>query len=193
MQVAVNSPVTIYIAFGGCPRYFELRNAKGEIYYFRFPNVPRIKLNIPDVGVYTGNIPFQVVKTTAIKTPDNYPQLPTPERNRWKTPKFIYDASLKGTPAICYSDEGVIAHSPEYYKFPPTLRLFIDLHEIGHFFYRTESYCDQWALTNYLRMGYNRCMAYYALYSLLSRTNENMERLEKIFDNIQKTQPSVKL
>lgn len=168
------------------PKYFCLYDSKGRVYYFRFLDgkTPRIKFNIPDADTYTGNHAFSLIKTTGIQLPDSYPTLPPAERDRWKTPTFVFNPSLTGTPARIFTDTGVIEHSPDYYSYPPPVRLFLDLHETGHFLYTTEMYCDLWALLNFLRMGYNRSTAYYTLDKILSRTAENMDRLKFLLTQI---------
>ena len=187
MQLRVSNPATIYIRFTGeFPRYFALSDSKDKLYYFRYLDgkTPRIKFNIVTPDVYTGNYPFEVLKITAIQTPDRYPVLPPAQRNRFKEPEFVYNPGLVGTPARIYTDTGIIEHSKEYYSYPQPVRLFIDLHETGHFFYSTEEYCDMWALVNYLRMGYNRSTAYYTLYKILKYSAANISRLEFLLTQI---------
>ena len=188
MQLKTNNPSTVYVDFSTTtlPKYFCLYDSKGRIYYFRFMDgkTPRIKFNLPDPDTYTGNISFHVYKTTDIQLPDSYPALPPAERNRWKEPTFVFNPDLTGTPARIFTDTGVIEHSPQYYTYPPPVRLFLDLHESGHFLYTTEMYCDLWALVNFLRMGYNRSTAYYTLDKILSRTSENIDRLKFLLTQI---------
>lgn len=191
MQLKISRPVTVYISFkNGMPRYFSLTGEKNGLYYFRYLDgkTPRIKFNIVDPDTYDSNFDFNIVKTVAVETPAVYPELPAAERDRFKEVTFRYDPSLQGTPAAIYSYTGEIVHGPSYYKLPRPIRLFIDLHEQGHLFYKTESFCDLWALVNYLRMGYNRSMAYYTLSNILGESQENISRLESLFSNIQITQ-----
>ena len=190
MILDVNRPVTVFIKFTGeMPLLFELTGRENGLYYFRHlpPGTPRIKFNLVDPDAYTGSVPFEVVKTTAIETPARYPELPPAERNRYKPVTFIFDPSLTGTPARIYSNTGIVVHGPTYYNYPKPIRLFIDLHEEGHLFYATEEYCDVWALVNYLRMGYNRSMAYYTLYHILGKTEANVNRLKFLLEQIKVT------
>lgn len=187
MALKINKPSTLRISFlGNPPRYFCLYDQKGRIYYFRYLDgrTPSIKFNVPDIGTYTGNHEFTVSKISNIETPSEYPTLPGAERNRWKEPTLVYNPDLKGTPARVFTDTGVIEHSPDYYSYPPPIRLFLDLHETGHFLYKTEEYCDLWALINFLRMGYNRSTAYYTLDKILSRSQDNMDRLKYLLTQI---------
>ncbi len=187
----VNSPCTVYIKFTGeQPKLFKLFNSKHGLYHFRYLNgkTPRIKFNIPDEGIYKGNVPFDVLKIVPIEIPDMYPELPSPERDRWKDVSMSYNPNLYDTPVRIFTETGLIETGPKYYEYPAPIRLFLLLHEQGHLFYKTEEYCDMWALVNYLRMGYNRSMAYYALSNILKNTPHNMYRLKCAFENIQKTQ-----
>lgn len=192
MLLNVNNPATFYIKFSNPPRYFCFRNkTNNRLYYFRHLDgrTPRIKLNIPDVGVYESNHPFEVIKKVPIEIPKKDIVLPPAERDRWHTyPEYVTNNNLTGTPARCYSEVGIIEFSPEYYNFPKPIREFIRLHEIGHFFYETEEKCDLYALVNYLRLGYNRSMAYYALVSILKRTPDNMKRIDELINNIKQTE-----
>lgn len=190
MQIEITRPVTLFIKFTGeKPLCFKLTGKRLGLYYFRYlpPGTPRIKFNIIDADTYTANVPFDIVKTTAVETPAQYPELPPAERTRIKDVKFIYNPNLTGTPARIYTATGVIEHSPQWKALPRPIRLFIDLHEQGHLFYATEEYCDVWALVNYLRMGYNRSMAFYTLYNILGKTDNNIKRLEYLLTQIKIT------
>lgn len=190
MQLEISRPVTVFIKFTAeKPLCFKLSGKANGLYYFRHlpPGTPRIKFNIVDPDTYTANVPFEVVKTSAIETPNQYPQLPPAQRQRYKNVTFIYNPDLKGTPARIYTATGVIEHGPTYLAMPKPIRLFIDLHEEGHLFYATEEYCDVWALVSYLRMGYNRSMAFYTLYHILGKTDVNIKRLEFLLNQIKIT------
>lgn len=171
------------------PLCFTLTGKENGLYYFRHlpPGTPRIKLNIPDADTYTGNVPFEIVKTVAIETPEQYPELPPAERSRYKNVRYVYNATLTGTPARIFTNTGIIEHSPAYFQYPKPIRLFIDLHEEGHLFYATEEYCDMWALVSYLRQGYNRSMAFYTLYTILGQSAANVQRLEYLLTQIKIT------
>lgn len=183
----VNKPSTIWVHFTGeqLPKYFCLYNDKEQTYYFRFIDgrTPRIKFNVPDIGNYSGNVPFKVVKIEPIEVPE-MPALPPAERNRWKPVFMVFNPDLQGTPCRIFTETGVIEHAPVYYTYPPAMRLFLDLHEMGHLLYTTEAYCDLYALINFLRMGYNRSTAYYTLSKILTRSNENIDRLKFMLSQV---------
>lgn len=190
MQLEISRPITVFIKFTGeKPLCFKLSGKTNGLYYFRHlpPGTPRIKFNIVDADTYTANVPFEVVKTSAIETPNQYPELPPAQRKRYKDVTFVYNPNLTGTPARIYTATGIIEHSPMYMALPRPVRLFIDLHEEGHLFYATEEFCDVWALVSYLRMGYNRSMAFYTLYHILGKTDANIKRLEFLLTQIKIT------
>lgn len=192
MSVVVSRPSTLYVRFpsGIMPRLFTLFDESGKVYYFRYLDgrTPRIKINIPDNGIYDGSHPFEVYKTEPIELPDSWPKLPPAERDRWKEVTIVKDSSLKGTPAQIYTDSGLIKTAPVFDTYPLPVQKFLIEHEKGHFFYLDESKCDLYALVNYLRMGYNASMAYATLSRILSRSQTNIQRMKDIFNSIQKTQ-----
>lgn len=191
MRLVVNKPATVYIRFLiDMPVLFQLYDAGGNLYFFRYLDgkTPRIKFNVVDPGDYTSPTPFEAYKSTSLVTPFLLPALPKADRDRWKPVTVRYNSALTDTPAAIYTDTGLIETGPNFYTYPAPIRLFLLLHEVGHLFYSDEDNCDLYALVNYLRMGYNRSMAYYALANILRRTPANIERLKSIFNSIQKTQ-----
>jgi hypothetical protein len=191
MQVNVSKPSTVYIHFkSGTPGLFKLLDKNGKIYYFRYTDgkVPRIKFNIPDVGEYTSPTDFDIVKIGNIEVPKNLPRLPPAERDRYRDEVIKFNPNLTNTPARIFTEmkPAVIETSRGFYELPDPIKLFLLLHEKGHQFYKTEDFCDLYALVNYLRMGYNRSMGYYSLIKILSRTKQNIERTKKMFETINK-------
>jgi hypothetical protein len=189
-NIIVNSASTVYIAFTSeMPKLFLMIDADGDVEYFRYMDgkTPRIRFNIPVPGSYTFNCPFSLVKMVPIEVNYNLPVLPSPERDRLKEPVIVYDPGWTISVASNFTEEGVIVHGPGWLALIKPIRLFIDLHEVGHFFYRTEQYCDLYALVNFLRMGYNRSTAFYALTKVLGRSPEAMDRIKSMFSTITKT------
>lgn len=194
----VTSPVTVFINMPNPPRRFCLymvsdnSDVENNEYYFRYlgsPNMQFIKFNVPDDGTYFSYTPFTIVKTKAIETPDTYPVLPPAERNREKPVTLSVNPLLKGgTPARIFTTTGAIEVSPDFFAIPMPVRLFLLLHEKAHMFYVTEEYCDLMALVNFLRMGYNRSTAFYALTDYLKRSSQNIDRMKFLLNQIQKTQ-----
>jgi hypothetical protein len=191
MQLSVKKPCTVYIKFSGAiPGRFELRKPSGSLYFFRKTNgnMPRIKFNMPRAGNFISNVPFEIVKiVTPIEIPTNFPTLPKFERNRVRDVDFQDNPTLTGTPARIFTQLGIIEKGQNFYTFPEPIRVFILLHEIGHFYYKTEEYCDMFALEHFLKMGYNKSTAYYCLEEILNESEGNIKRLKELYKNILKT------
>lgn len=191
-KINISSPSTVYVQFTGeMPRLFVVYDLSGEVNYFRYLNgqVPRIKFRMPVPGMYHSDNDFQVIKTVPIEIPDNLPLLPAPERDRWKDISYVYNPSLT-TVARIHTDTGVVEHGPRYKALTRPMQIFIDEHEKGHFFYKTESLCDLYALVNFIRMGYNESTAYYILSNVIKRSSDQMERVKQLFKNIEIFQPN---
>lgn len=185
MQVRNKS--TVYVNFTGeMPRKFTLKNSKGEVYFERFLDgkTPRIKFNIVHPDNYTGNVPFEVVKISPIEIPTPSIDLPPYERNRLKDFVIIDNPELEGTPARVFTQEGVIEKGKRLYDFPKPMRVFFLLHEVGHFFYKTEEYCDLFAYYHFLQMGYNQSTAMYCLTQVLRKNANNLERVKFLYNKI---------
>lgn len=194
MQIVTNKPETIYVKFNGeLPKKFELRERNGKIYFERFLNgqTPRIKFNIPNAGVYTTANNIEIIKRTAIEIPTLDFTLPPFERDRIKNFVIIDNPELHNTPARVFTHEGVIEKGSQFNKYPKPVRVFFLLHEVGHFYYKTEMYCDLFALVNFLQMGYNMSTAMYALTNVLRRTKENRERILFIYNHLFKNKQNV--
>lgn len=197
-MVRIEKPSTVYISFPSeLPGRFDVVSKSGELYHFRYLNrrTPRIKFNIPTPGTYYFSCPAIVTKVVDIELPDNLPELPEYERSRVKDVVIEFEPSLSGTPARIYTDlteigldYAVIQKGVDFYDFPPVMRVFFLLHELGHLYYKTEWKCDLFALIHYLKMGYNRSVAMYCLTHVLRETDGNIERVNKLFENIKKTQ-----
>lgn len=190
-NLSVKNPCTVYVQFKGTlPNLFTIVDEEGDYYFFRHLNgkTPRIKFNIPDPGNYTFSHPVNIVKITGIEIPDNLPTLPPAERSRYKgDPEIIINPELDDM-ARNYTNDNVIVFGKRWLALPKPIQLFIYLHEKWHFFYMTEEYCDLGALVDFLRMGYNRSTAFYALDHFLTKNSLNRHRIKQLFNNIQKTQ-----
>jgi hypothetical protein len=196
---------------------FRLRHNEHGLYYFRElrGNAPRIKFNLLHPGIYSSDTPFEIVKVVPVEIPATLPLLPEYERSDLKDFVIVNNPDLDGSPARVFVKDGIIEKGATFYDYPKPIRVFILLHEVGHFFYgitdedkrkaslmrdpdardylkkrrnESESKADLFALINYLKMGYNRSMAFYSLAKVLSRSQDNVNRLKELIKNIQKTQ-----
>lgn len=184
MQLNVNKPSTVYISFHSeLPKVFTLYNADGNKYYYRHLDgkTPRIKFNIPDSGIYHANVNFQVYKIEDIEI-EKLPPAPKAERDRYKESKIIFNNQLRNTPCRIYTDLGIIEVGYDFYKQPEPVRLFLLLHEEGHYFYCDEVKCDIYAMINFIRLGYNRSTAFYTLQHVMKRTLQEIAEIKKYFN-----------
>jgi hypothetical protein len=191
MQLKVSNPVTFYIKFNGTiPNAFVVYDEFGKVYFHRYLNgrTPRIKFNMPDTGVFTSNNDFDIVKEVQIELPDRLPTLPPAQRDRWKDVEIVFNPNFTDGPVRIFSHTGIIETGPSFYALPYPIQVFVMEHEKAHMFYRDEEKCDLFAFVNFMRMGYNRSTAYYALSEVLRRTPANIERIREMFNHIQKTQ-----
>ena len=192
VNLIVNSPKTFFIKFVNPPTYFELFDInEGKPYYFRFLDgkTPRIKFNITHPGEYIADVPFEIVKTTDIRTPYGLPELPPPDRNRIQDTEVIFEPGLNDI-AFTFSKEGKIVVSDYFLSLPKQIQGYLLYHERAHQLYMNEKDCDLYALVCCLRKGYNRSMCFYALNEILSDNPENNDRIRVIFSEIQKTNKS---
>lgn len=219
----IDKKCTVYGSFTGeMPKTFLVRKTNGEVYYKRNLDgkTPRIKFNILHPGDYFTNVPFSIIKINDIELPEHLPELPDYTRNRVKDVTITYNPELSNTPARVHTDTGIIERSPLFYNLSKPLRVFILLHEVGHFYYgvnkddieaarkmpkaesqaflkarmlQGEKDCDTFALIHFLKMGFNRSTAFQALKEVLKRNPENLQRLQNLLNNIKVTQHADKV
>lgn len=161
------------------PRKFVLKTYAGKPYFERFLDgkTPRIKFNIPNPGMYVTPNSIEVVKISDIEIPSTTYILPPFERDRIKDFTIINNPNLHNTPARVFTHEGIIEKGSQFRNYSSPMQVFFLLHEVGHFFYRTEEYCDLFALVHFLKMGYNMSTAMYALTTVLRRNKQNRDRV----------------
>jgi hypothetical protein len=99
------------------------------------------------------------------------------------------NADMPGkSPAKCNHATGVVyININEFYKYPKPHQDFILLHECGHLMANTHSEftADEYALTQFLRMGYTEQQAFEAIYDTLP--NPNSEQKSRINSILAKT------
>lgn len=186
-KISIKKPSTLRINIKG-NRTKILDKNKREIYNRVFKNdVNNFEVNLPRAGEYfledncTINEIFDLIK----KEP-NF-ELPTPERQRYKPFKIVKNKHLKNTPARIYTNMGIIETGSKFQTYPPQTRLFILLHELGHFFYKTEWKTDLFALYYYQKLGYNSSQAFYSLSRVLNPNSpQNKIRILNLFIHLNK-------
>lgn len=191
MLLQTSRPCTVYISISvnDIPRNFKLYK-DGQLDFFRPTGgkLTRLKFNVPIPGTYESNVDFKIVKIVDLEYPSTYPTLPDHEREDYRDYTIVKNEELTGTPARIFRKRGIIETSRQFDGLPTSMQKFIILHEIGHFYYKTEEYCDLYALIEFLKLGYNRSTAYYTMENILHVTPVNIKRLQFLINNIQKTQ-----
>lgn len=192
-EINIPIPCTVAVRLkpdsnGNFPYKIRLHSANGELYYLRELDgtLGEVNINIVHAGKYTSNIPVDVQNINTLKRSGYDIDLPQPERNRVKPFKIVEndDLGVNDTPARIFTDTGVIEVGQKFKQYPPPIRLFILLHEFGHFYYKTEWKTDLFALKLYLMLGYNESNAFYALSKVLGHSEQSVDRIKRIFNAI---------
>jgi hypothetical protein len=162
----INTAATITASCGGS---IYVSDKQGQLWYFRAKdtNCPDIvKFNLPKSGTYSTHA--KILKIEPLQPVSIDIDLPAPERN-FKPVKITYhkNANIK-SPARIFAKTGRVEMNSKFYTFPPPVRIFILLHEQGHLYYKTEEYCDKYAVREFLKRGYNPSTAIYALTRVLT-------------------------
>lgn len=179
---------TIYLRLPGKPDRVDAFYQNGQLHFFRFINgkYDKIKFNLTRPGMY--NITDgEIEKIVPIEIEPLNIILPEPDRDRLKPYKIVYNPNLKGTPARNFTLKGIIEYGDKFKALPYPVRVFILLHEVGHFHFKNETLCDLFAAREYIKAGFNNSVACYSLLNVLNRNSpENMERCRVLFDNLKK-------
>jgi hypothetical protein len=178
--------IEVFFQDGKIPHRIEVKDSRGMLYFFRDLNrQQRLKFNIAKADTFTLNVPVDTITVLPISIHLLNSPLPAPDRSEVKDFKVVYNPELKITPARNYYVKGRIETGDVYRKQPYPIRVFILLHEYGHFLYSDESNADIWAANEFIRRGYNNSSAYYALANVLNfNSQKNRDRLIKLFKNL---------
>lgn len=160
--------------------YCERPFLNGQLFY----------INLPFDGSYSfsGNGFVFMQQTELIKNQQRF-NLPKPERTKYFGVNKILVDTLSTSPARIATDKNIIILNPKFFDFSVEVKLFILLHEVGHFYYKTEWKCDQYAAYHFLEMGCNPSQAFESLAGVICEhrpdgtPNEiNQDRIKKIYN-----------
>jgi hypothetical protein len=170
----------------GC-KYFSLYDSKNRLYYKRdVEGIEKIKINFPFAITLKTNNDFDILNVSNLVIKDNQIELPTYERKRAK--EFtITHSNKKTSPSWINTHTGEIFYNDIFLKLSLPTRLFILLHEIGHFYYKTEWKADLFAYKHFMALGHNSSQAFYSISKVLSPTKKNYIRIENLFNQIKKS------
>jgi hypothetical protein len=183
-RIKINEPSTLLLRKRRA-KYAHILDDRGRTIYKRYMNgkADNFSVNMPTKGTYY--LPDTEILDRLPLVPCKIKfDLPTPERNKLKNFKIEFNPTLNGTPARIFTDSGLVEIGPNFQNYDPPTKLFILLHELGHFYYKTEWKTDTFALYWYLKLGYNKSQAFYALSRVLKTSPENMKRLINVFNKI---------
>ena len=150
-------------------------------FYF-FDSKPGFIFNLP-AGIY-----WTVSEIEKAKRPKVFyvPSLPIPEQKNAKLPSDL-KIVIGENPhkASVWTKKNVVLLDHELFEIHPKPRIvYIFLHELGHYFYKTEWKADLFAAVYMLKKGYNPSQVFDASRNSLSA--KNYKRIEKTFKNLQK-------
>jgi hypothetical protein len=132
---------------------------------------------------------LNVTKLGKFKPDSSAIKIAPPERQRVKPILYANNNTLKGTPARIFTQTpgaALIERGAGFWALPYCSRVFILLHEKAHQLYKTEKYCDAWALKKFIEMGYNYSSALMALTRVLKESEENKTRIFELFNQLKK-------
>ena len=168
------------------PDFSLIIHKDGELYYIRdFGNFDAVNINLKNEGIYTFNVPVEILSNEYMKVvcPIGREDLPEFERNYPLPDTWERDIEMGRTPARMLSKHGLIETSDKFNKLPLEWRIYILLHELAHSKYKTEWKADTLALYWFCKLGYNHSQALYSLSKVLHKDNPvNLHRIKNIYN-----------
>lgn len=118
-------------------------------------------------GVFYSNTIIQAREGVKVR---KLAPLPKPERNiKRNASKFTFKFIPNKNKVSISLEKGVIFIDPEFWGNLGRMgREFVLAHEIGHYHYKTEEFCDSFARNSLLKKGYNYSQVATLTYSVLS-------------------------
>lgn len=188
-KVSISEPSTLYVNnLNGVTAVEVFLHGLKLPYFFRVLNgkFDEIKFNLCHAGTYDC-LQGSIVRIVPIEINPLSVSLPKPDRMRFKSFDISFNPELTGSPARNFTGTGKIETGTKFKDYPYPVRVFILLHEIGHFFYTDEADCDLFAAKMFINMGYNNSTAFYSLSNVLNcDVTRNKDRVMKLFNNLNK-------
>jgi len=146
------------------PKYSDAENM--------YDYTPKGTFNLPSGTYYTDN------KLKQCKPVNFSLVLPKFERNE-KPKNLKIVGGNHPHKCIVYRGRNLIVYDKSYFsKLKPIEKLFVLAHELGHYKYETELYCDLYAANELLKIGYNPSqIARCPFYALSDRNNDRKLQL----------------
>ena len=146
-------------------------------FYYMERKGKEISFNLPKGVYHTEN------NITALKSPIQYasPSLPKAEKNL-QAPDSI-EIIWSENPHKCsiLLNIGLIVCSPYIKSKSRAEQMFIIYHELGHYLYKTESYCDLYATKRMLEDGFNPSQCVYSVNGCLTH-DKSIARKDNVYN-----------
>lgn len=180
IRINISKPKTIYFE---CAQPCALKVYCNGLLYAEKPlNKGPFKFNLPIENTYifdAGSI--KLIDVKPLKKVQKTIELPTPDRNKTEFIRDIFYDNDRTSPASINTDEKIILVNKKFFSYPIEVRMFILLHEVGHFFYTEEYKCDTFAAYHFLDIGFNPSQAFESLAGVLHENKRNDHRIDNIF------------
>lgn len=158
----------VILDLNGKPFYvFDTKNAKTEF------NLPK--------GVYLTNntikgLPEKIKFKTPVLKPERKISIP-------KKIKFIWGQNPNKASVIL--NKGIILVDEGFKKFPRFVQVYLFYHEIGHYFFKSETGADAFARVKMLERGFNPSQI--GMASRLSLSPKSKHRIHTCFEHLHNT------
>lgn len=184
LKITISKPSTIFLT-AAAPGAVKIY-CNGKLYAEK-PATKNFKFNLPYENTYIFDGPrLEIKNITPLQKVIKTIELPTPDRNKEFGVKEILYNNESTSPARIFTNEQIICVNKKFFDYPIEVRMFILLHEVGHFFYTEEWKCDTFAAFHFLDMGFNPSQAFESLAGVLHQGKRNDERIENIFKLLSK-------
>lgn len=160
--------------------FVRIFDDRGQLFYFRNPKKFPFHFNLPK-GTYSSGNSLKRVQPRKYKLP----QLPKYERSAKKKDIKLVFANNPHKASI-YIETGLIVFDYDIRNLSIPQQRQIFYHELGHYHYKTEHYCDLFAIRRMLMEGFNPSQCYYSVKATLNDSPTSHYRKEFILDNCQK-------
>lgn len=152
-------------------------NSDFSPFYVKTRQGSKLQFNLPPGAYYCEQ------ELTRLKKPVVYklPTLPSPER-KVIMPSAPIQIIFRPNPNKCsiFLNLGLIVCDPSIKIKSRSEQLFVMYHELGHYMYKTEKYCDIYATHRLIEEGYNPSQCVFSVNGCLSE--QSKERKENIFN-----------
>ena len=134
-----------------------------------------------------GNV--KVVDIQLVPLQEIFIQLPNPQKKEPEGGSDIHKFEYKPTwhsPASIDIKQKRVIYNKKFKDASFSEQIFILEHERGHFYYRTEKFCDLYALNALINKGFGISQAFLTLETFLIDSPEKKERINYCFAQVNK-------